>query len=48
MERGVVHSICVSGKRGELKKEIPMANILTDWGIENDAHGGPGEDGLHA
>ena len=37
---GVIKGICISEKRGTQKKEIPEAQILEDWGIEGDAHGG--------
>ena len=29
-----VYSICISEKRGELKKEIAVANIIEGFGIE--------------
>lgn len=35
-----VYSICISEKRGELKKEIAVANIIEGFGIEGDGHGG--------
>lgn len=41
MAKGILYSICISPKRGELKKEIPGANVVTDYGIENDGHAGP-------
>jgi len=37
---GEIKGICISEKRGTQKFEIPEANIITDWGIENDAHAG--------
>lgn len=37
---GEIKAICISKKRGTQKKEIPGAQILEDWGIEGDAHGG--------
>ncbi|MGN0403858.1 MAG: molybdopterin-binding protein [Bariatricus sp.] len=37
---GEIKAICISEKRGTQKKEIPEAQILEDWGIEGDAHGG--------
>lgn len=35
-----LHSICISPARGELKKEVPEAQVITNFGIENDAHAG--------
>lgn len=35
-----VYAVCISAKRGELKKEIPVGNLLEDFGIEGDGHGG--------
>lgn len=32
--------ICISEKRGTEKHEIQEANLVKDWGIEGDAHGG--------
>lgn len=37
---GGLKAICISEKRGTQKKEIPEAQVLVDWGIEGDAHGG--------
>ena len=37
---GESKAICISERRGTQKKEIPEAQILEDWGIEGDAHGG--------
>lgn len=37
---GELKAICISEKRGTQKKEIPEAQVLVDWGIEGDAHGG--------
>lgn len=37
---GTLKAICISKIRGTQKKEIPEADILIDWGIEGDAHGG--------
>ena len=36
-----IYSICISPERGQLKKEISEANIIENFGIENDGHGGP-------
>lgn len=35
-----VYAICISQRRGELKKEIESANIIEGFGIEGDGHGG--------
>lgn len=37
---GKILGICVSKKRGTQKQEIKEANLIKDWGIEGDAHGG--------
>ena len=37
---GEIKAICISEKRGTQKKEISQAQIITDWGIEGDAHAG--------
>lgn len=37
---GKILAICISEKRGTAKFEIPAANIVPEWGIEGDAHGG--------
>lgn len=37
---GKILGICISEKRGTEKYEIPEANLVKDWGIEGDAHGG--------
>lgn len=37
---GKIKAICISEKRGTPKFEVNEANILEDWGIEGDAHGG--------
>ena len=35
-----IYAISISGRRGELKKEIAEANIVEGFGIEGDGHGG--------
>jgi MOSC domain-containing protein YiiM len=40
---GKILSICISGKKGCAKKEIPKALLKEDWGLEGDAHAGPGK-----
>ena len=37
---GKILGICISEKRGTEKHEIQEANLVKDWGIEGDAHGG--------
>ena len=37
---GKITGICISEKRGVQKHFIEEANIIVDWGIEGDAHGG--------
>ena len=40
MARGNIYSISISPERGQLKKEVPEANVIENYGIENDGHGG--------
>jgi len=35
-----IYAISISPQRGQLKKEIPEANVIADYGIENDGHAG--------
>lgn len=37
---GKIMGICVSEKRGTQKHEIKEADLVKDWGIKGDAHGG--------
>lgn len=37
---GHIHSISISAERGQLKKEVFEANIIENFGIENDGHAG--------
>lgn len=37
---GKILGICISEKRGTEKHEIQETNLVKDWGIEGDAHGG--------
>ncbi|MCD7725716.1 MAG: MOSC domain-containing protein, partial [Clostridiales bacterium] len=37
---GVIKGICISDRRGIQKKEVGTACIVTDWGIQDDAHAG--------
>jgi MOSC domain-containing protein YiiM len=38
--KGTIHSISISPKRGQLKKEVTEANVIKNYGIENDGHAG--------
>ena len=42
MNNGRVFSINYSSKKGTTKTAIKKANLLEDFGLEGDAHGGPG------
>jgi MOSC domain-containing protein YiiM len=35
-----VEAICISRKKGIVKKAVDIATFKTDWGIADDAHGG--------
>lgn len=37
---GKIVGICTSEKRGTVKKEQKEVNLIEDWGLEEDAHGG--------
>ncbi|MBC8214282.1 MAG: MOSC domain-containing protein [Candidatus Marinimicrobia bacterium] len=37
---GTIEAICISKKKGIVKKEIPSATLVKDSGIEGDAHAG--------
>lgn len=37
---GKILGICISEKRGTVKRYIPQANFIENFGIENDAHAG--------
>ena len=37
---GVVEAVCVSEKKGMVKKEVPEIILKENWGIEGDAHAG--------
>jgi len=39
-EKGTIYSISISSERGQLKKEVPEASFVADYGIENDGHAG--------
>ncbi len=40
MDGGRIHSISISPERGQLKKEIPEATVIENYGIDNDGHSG--------
>ena len=37
---GIVKAVCISLKRGTAKKNIHESELIKDFGIKNDAHGG--------
>jgi len=37
---GKILSVCISTEKGTKKREIDSACLITDWGIEGDAHAG--------
>ncbi|MFH1019460.1 MAG: MOSC domain-containing protein [Pseudomonadota bacterium] len=37
---GVVEAVCISGKKGMVKKEVPEIFLEENWGITGDAHAG--------
>ena len=39
-EKGIVTAVCISEKRGTVKKNVHHAMLKENWGIENDAHAG--------
>jgi len=40
MDNGRIYAISISPERGQLKKEVPEANVIENYGIENDGHAG--------
>lgn len=40
MKKGTIFSVSISQERGQLKKEIPAANFIENFGIEGDGHAG--------
>ena len=36
----VVEAVCISEKKGMVKKEVPEINLEENWGITGDAHAG--------
>jgi len=39
--RGKVVAVCISKEKGVRKEDIGKCRLLTEFGLENDAHGGP-------
>lgn len=35
-----VEAVCISVKKGTVKREQPVVELVEDWGIEDDAHAG--------
>jgi MOSC domain-containing protein YiiM len=40
MSQAVVEAVCISPKKGIVKREVGEAVLREDWGIEDDAHAG--------
>lgn len=40
MSKGNIYAISVSQERGQLKTEVPEANVIENYGLENDGHAG--------
>jgi MOSC domain-containing protein YiiM len=40
MSTGSIYAISISPERGQLKKEVPQANLIENHGLENDGHAG--------
>lgn len=40
MNKGAIKSISISGKRGQLKTEVPEADLIRNHGLRNDGHAG--------
>lgn len=40
IDMGKVMAVCLSREKGTQKENVHTAKIITDWGIENDAHAG--------
>lgn len=40
MSKGFIYAISISSERGQLKKEVLEANLIENYGIENDGHAG--------
>lgn len=40
MKKGTIYAISINAERGKLKQEVPEANVIENFGIEQDGHGG--------
>ncbi|MGI6548436.1 MAG: MOSC domain-containing protein [Syntrophomonadales bacterium] len=40
MSKGTIYAISISPERGQLKREVPEADVIENYGIENDGHAG--------
>ncbi|MDD3853307.1 MAG: MOSC domain-containing protein [Syntrophomonadaceae bacterium] len=40
MNKGTLRAICISTERGQLKTPVSEANMIENFGIENDGHAG--------
>ncbi|MCS7178331.1 MAG: MOSC domain-containing protein [Anaerolineae bacterium] len=40
--RGTVVAVCISQRKGTSKQNVGRALLRSDWGVEGDAHAGPG------
>lgn len=40
IKTGTLKAICISKERGTAKTEVEQADLIEDWGIADDAHGG--------
>ncbi len=40
VSKGTIYAISISPERGQLKREVSEANVIENYGIENDGHAG--------
>ena len=40
VSKGTIYAISISPERGQLKREVPEANVTENYGIESDGHAG--------
>ncbi|MDA8210715.1 MAG: MOSC domain-containing protein [Clostridia bacterium] len=40
-QKGKIVAVCISEKKGTRKANVGKGRLLVDFGLENDAHGGP-------
>lgn len=38
----VIRAVCISERKGEIKRPVEYIELIRDWGIQGDAHGGNG------